>query len=232
MENLGKRAQAIKETRANKIDEEARNRLNNLSRYSNLIEENFSKIREMIRNKTKKNERKQTITSLIEEINQYISKIENGLIELKTLDNEKALVAEPHYQQKIVNWRNQLNNIDVLIVTPNKNKSRISSETLNQINITSQDTNPDELKVKLTNIGTIIDADIKSICSGNKKIKPALSSFESGLAMLKAINPQDPIIAYFDNKLQEWKAKVKQARISKIAIIVSIILLLILSDYM
>lgn len=213
---------------ANKVDEEIRDTVRNLSDWSDTINSNLIEIRQLISKKAKM----KTISDLREgltnkkidekisddiiAINYRISWIENSLIELRVLDNKKALVAEPLYQEKIANWRNELKKIET------------TSGTINQIHVISEDTNPDDLKIKLTNIGVAIDANIRSICSSNKKIKAVLSFYESGLVILKNINPQDPIIAHLDNKLQEWKAKVKLARITQIVIIVLIILLIVI----
>lgn len=214
-----------REDYANKVDKEIRDTIHNLSDWSDKIDLYLNEARQLISKQVQNNTIydlresqyiNEQISDLTTKINIKISMIENSLIELKVLDNKKALIAEPLYQEKIANWRNDLKNIET------------TSGNINQIQNISQETNPDDLKIKLTNIGIAIDANIKSICSRNKKIKAVLSSYESGLVILKNINPQDPIIAHLDNKLQEWKAKVKRARITRNLIVILIILLIAL----
>lgn len=48
--------------------------------------------------------------------------------------------------------------------------------------------------------------------------------------MLKSKNPQEPMIAHFETKQDEWNTKVKRAKLSKIAIIVIIIAWLLISE--
>lgn len=214
-----------REDYANKVDKEIRDTIHNLSDWSDKIDLCLNEARQLISKQVQNNTIydlresqyiNEQISDLTTKINIKISMIENSLIELKVLDNKKALIAEPLYQEKIANWRNDLKNIET------------TSGNINQIQNISQETNPDDLKIKLTNIGIAIDANIKSICSRNKKIKAVLSSYESGLVILKNINPQDPIIAHLDNKLQEWKAKVKRARITRNLTVILIILLIAL----
>lgn len=236
----GKKAQEIREKRISEQENAVIERMESLQNYSKWVENKFSEIKELKRSKRKKKEYGKSIHSLSEEILQNISEIENTLIELKALDNDKALVVEPHYQQKISIWKSQLNEIDVLtementggsfLGTKKKETSKITQLPDEKINISLQNNDIEELKSKLIELGSIIDSNIKWFCSGNKKIKSALSKFQSGLVMLKSKDPQEPMITHFETKQDEWNIKVKRAKLSKIAIIVIIIVWLLIPE--
>lgn len=236
----GKKAQEIREKRISEQESAVIERMESLQSYSKWIENSFSKIKELKRTKRKKNEFGKNIHSLSEEILQNISEIENTLVELKALDNDKASVVEPHYQQKISIWKSQLNEVDISTEKENtgssffgtkKNEtSKIIQLPDKNINISLQNNDIEGLKSKLIELGSIIDSNIKWFCSGNKKIKSALSKFQSGLVMLKSKNPQEPMITHFETKQDEWNTKVKRAKLSKIVIIVIIIAWLLIPE--
>lgn len=237
---IGKKAQEIREKRISEQESAVIERMDDLQCYSSRIEGCFSEIKEIKLTKRKKNERGKNIQSLSEEVLQNISKIENTLVELKALDSDKASVVEPHYQQKINIWKSQLSEIDILTKKENtssfffgtkkKEIPKVIQMPGENIDISLQNNDIEELKSKLIELGSIIDSNIKWFCSGNKKIKSALYKFESGLIMLKSKNPQEPIIPHFETKQDEWNTKVKRAKLSKIAIIVVIIAWLLLPE--
>ena len=114
-ENIGKRAQQEREKRLRESDEAVRAKVNSLSYIANEIEENFSIIKHLI----KENKRNKKVLSHHVSIEEYkskmqqgITRLQNSIMELSALDASKCSIVSPHYQQQIANWQKQLKELD------------------------------------------------------------------------------------------------------------------------
>lgn len=228
MSTTGKRAQELQEKRLNEREEEIRDCIDDMSRYSKWVEDSFSKIREMIRKGKKKDKYGKTLDSCKDEILKNISIIENSVVKLKSLDKSNDNIS--HYQQKMSNWNDNLDSLITLNsrLFGKKAINSMSSHIGTSIGNFSND--PEEIKINLTKLSSFIDSKIKSFFSRNKSIKTDIAKFDSNLAMLKSIVPDDSMISHFDSKRKEWKAKIKQAKMSRIIIIGAVILFFIIES--
>lgn len=114
-ENIGKRAQQEREKRLRESDEAVRAKVNSLSYIANEIEENFSIIKHLI----KENKRNKKVLSHHVSIEEYkskmqqgITRLQNSIMELSALDASKCSIVSPHYQQQIANWQKQLKELE------------------------------------------------------------------------------------------------------------------------
>lgn len=78
---------------------------------------------------------------------------------------------------------------------------------------------------ELTALASYVDLWLKG--GAKKNLNVAKSKFDSGLAILTAIDPKNPMITYFTNKKSEWATYAIQKR-NRTLIIVGIIVLLML----
>lgn len=100
----------------------------------------------------------------------------------------------------------------------------------NIISIEYDANNKDAIVKTLTSLSAYVDLWLKD---SSKNAKVAKSKFDTGLAMLSAVDAGNPMIAYFTNKKLEWgnyenKKRKKQLIEGIIASIVVIIALLVL----
>ena len=78
---------------------------------------------------------------------------------------------------------------------------------------------------ELTALASYVDLWLKG--GAKKNLNVAKSKFDSGLAILTAIDPKNPMITYFTNKKSEWANYAIQKR-NRTLIIVGIIILVML----
>lgn len=233
-DNTGKRAQELREKRINEQERIFQNCVRDLSYNSQRVEDSLSEVKDMIRNKQKKDEDGESIESYRDEVMKYLSKLQDTLMQLRSLDKDNVQI--PYYQQKIENFHGELtkvnNDIERMrgfsLFGSSKRQtiqnSKVVVPPIPTIDVSCNDT--EQIKNNLIKLASNIDAHIKLICSGNKAIKPYLSQFESLFIVLKDKEPDNPMIPDYENRLLEWKKKIKIALISKYAIIVIIIALL------
>ena len=114
-ENLGKRAQQVREQRLKEQEANIRRKINHINSCSKRIESNISTANDILRwgRLRKKDEfgDKIRVSECKNEIKEDILSIENGLVELQALDEQKNAVLSPHYLQKLPDWKKQLNSI-------------------------------------------------------------------------------------------------------------------------
>ena len=100
-ENIGKRAQEVREQRLREQEEAIRRKIDRLTVYSKNIEENISLASEMLnRGRLKKKDKydnKIRAAKCRDEIKESISSIESIIVELQALDEQKAETLMPFY---------------------------------------------------------------------------------------------------------------------------------------
>jgi len=74
------------------------------------------------------------------------------------------------------------------------------------INIKLDPSNPKTLVESLAKLSSYVDLHI-STATPDDYCKAAKSKFEMGVAMLQAVNPENPMIFYYLKKQKEWKNK-------------------------
>lgn len=132
-----------------------------------------------------------------------------------------------------VNWRNgsnvsnmQHDTIDYAAIEKAKietMKTEQESKFLENIVSIEYDVNDKDAIVKtLTSLSAYVDLWIKD---SSKNANAARSKFDTGLAMLSAIDAGNPMIAYFTNKKLEWsnyenKQRIKQLIIAGVIIVI------------
>ena len=82
---------------------------------------------------------------------------------------------------------------------------------------------------ELTTLASYIDLWLKG--GAKKNLNVAKSKFDSGLAILTAIDPKNPMITFFTNKKADWTNYAVQKR-NKTLIIVGTIVLVVLVGLM
>ena len=112
-ENIGKRAQEVREQRLREQEEAIRRKIDRLTYCSKNIEENISFANDMLnKGKLKKKDKyddKIRAAKCRDEIKESISSIESIIVELQALDEQKAATLTPYYQPKIEIWKKELN---------------------------------------------------------------------------------------------------------------------------
>lgn len=118
-ENIGKRAQEVREQRLREQEEAIRRKIDRLTYCSKNIEENISFANDMLnKGKLKKKDKyddKIRAAKCRDEIKESISSIESIIVELQALDEQKAATLTPYYQPKIEIWKKELNSISTKI---------------------------------------------------------------------------------------------------------------------
>lgn len=118
-ENIGKRAQEVREQRLREQEETIRHKTGRLTYYTGEIEENISFANEMLnRGRLKKKDKydnKIHAAKCRDKIKESISSIESIIVELQALDEQKAATLIPYYQPKIDIWKKELNSISTKI---------------------------------------------------------------------------------------------------------------------
>ena len=233
-ENLGKRAQQEREKRLMIQDKEIRATIDELSFLANRIDTNFSIINDMIRKKQRSRKdgyRKLSITDYKNEILNKISNLENTIMKLNALDKQKADTLAPHYQQKIINWKIALEKTEVNHSSGIFEKTfkdvvdviKGESEMINSITFCND---ADELTQTLANFSSLIDTKISSfdLTGTAHKFSAALAKFETGLSLLKSIDPTNVMIPRFVELQQKWEKKRKLYIKFRVAILLAIII--------
>ncbi|NDV82473.1 hypothetical protein [Bacteroides sp. 51] len=239
----GKRAQEIREKRISDKEEDIQDRIDDLSCSSDRINDHFSDYREMKRKGQKKDRLGYTLKYHKEQIENEISELEDNIIRLKSLNKDNCVI--PHYQQKVEKWREALNDLDDqlaeskstglfsgLFNAPKKEKDitlTVASSTkkkVEEIEVFSSDS--EKIKATLAKLSTNIDSKIEGLLSTNKAIASDISKFDTNIAVLKSIAPDDSIISYFESKQKEWKTKMERAKLSLIVIVSVVIIFFLL----
>lgn len=248
MTTTGKQAQKLQEQRINDRIENIQDCVSDLSYNSERIEDKFADIKEMIRTGKKKDIIGHTLSYHRDGIEQYISELENNIIKLKSLEKDNVNI--PHYQQKHKKYLEALNDLDNqlegsksisifsgIFSAPKEQKDVTPSTRIFSANKKTEETvfssnDTEKLKANLINLSTAIDSKIESFLSDNKEIVPEISTFESGIAMLKSIAPNDSIIAHFEAKLKKWEDTIKRAKMRlRILIAVAAVIFIIFFIY-
>lgn len=118
-ENIGKRAQEVREQRFREQEEAIRRKIDRLTYCSKDIEENISHANDMLnKGKLRKKDKfgdKIRAAKCRDEIKENISAIESIIVELQALDKQKAETLAPFYQPKIEIWKKELNSISTKV---------------------------------------------------------------------------------------------------------------------
>lgn len=97
------------------------------------------------------------------------------------------------------------------------------------IRIEFDSSNKESIIKELTTLASYIDLWLKG--GAKKNLNVAKSKFDSGLAILTAIDPKNPMITFFTNKKADWTNYAVQKR-NKTLIIVGTIVLIVLVGLM
>ena len=93
------------------------------------------------------------------------------------------------------------------------------------LNIELNPTNKNALIKSLTTLSTYVDVGAKEN-STDEHFIAAKSKFDTGVAMLKAIDPNNPMSHYFLQKKTEWKKKKKNENIGIVVLVVVCVVIL------
>lgn len=250
-EYTSKRAQEAQAKRSAAKEEEIQDCINDLELSSQRIVDLLSDFRILIKKRKKKDEFGKTLDSYKEDIAKRLSEVEDYIARLQHLSKGNNLI--PHYQHKNNKWNLELTELEKQMeeltnsslfnslfgfgkksVNHKEEKGELSSQKTQIVGQKAElfSNDAEQVKAKLTKLTIAVDSKIKSFCSGNGSIKSDIANFDSGLAILKSIVPNETMISHFESKQQEWKMKIEKAKKSKILVIIGVVILLILSDYL